>query len=254
MAKNKKTIIANWKMNPATLGEAKELFSAIQSGASNYTDIITVICPPFVYIEELAKLRNSESVIMGAQDIFWEESGAFTGEISGKMLNEFGVEYVLVGHSERRSLGETDEMVNKKISAILAAGMRPVLLVGEKERGEYRQDILIDQLSQDLSGVSAEDAKKLLLVYEPVWAISSHSGGISDTLESALEAIKIMREILTKMFPEVGSAIPILYGGSVNPETAIGFLSHPEIAGAVVGSASLKPEAFIKILQTAFQS
>ena len=248
-----KIIIANWKMNPQTLEEARQLFTSVKP----IENVLTVICPPFVYLEELAKLQN-DKIILGAQDVFWEESGAFTGEISIKQLSEFGVKYVLVGHSERRALGETDEMINKKLLVALKQNIRPILLVGEKEKGESREDVLIDQLSRDLAGV---ESPNLIICYEPVWAISSHSpilrqgfGGQgrsnADTPESALEAISSVREILVKMFSEeISKNIPILYGGSANAGNIREFLKHEEIAGAVVGSASLKPEEFNKILE-----
>ncbi len=240
-------------MNPQTLEEARQLFTSVKP----IENVLTVICPPFVYLEELAKLQN-DKIILGAQDVFWEESGAFTGEISIKQLSEFGVKYVLVGHSERRALGETDEMINKKLLVALKQNIRPILLVGEKEKGESREDVLIDQLSRDLAGV---ESPNLIICYEPVWAISSHSpilrqgfGGQgrsnADTPESALEAISSVREILVKMFSEeISKNIPILYGGSANAGNIREFLKHEEIAGAVVGSASLKPEEFNKILE-----
>ena len=262
-----KIVIANWKLNPATHQEAKSLCSATIVEATKHANVTTVICPPFLMLSGCAALvaeAANEHIKIGAQNDFWENSGAYTGETSPQLLKDSGASYVLIGHSERRALGETDEMVNKKVIATLAVGLIPVVFVGEKEKGEARQDILIDQLSQDLAGISSEDVKKLLVVYEPVWAISSHSPvlrqgfgghGVSsaDSPESTLEAIKIMREILIKIFPEVGVDIPILYGGSVNPENAAGFLSHPEISGAVVGSASLDSEKFGKILQVSSQ-
>jgi len=248
-----KFIIANWKMQVNSHAGAKSLCSATIVEATKYENVMTVICPPFLMLSGCAALvaeACKSNIKIGAQNDFWENFGPYTGEVSPQLLKESGASYVLIGHSERRALGETDEMINKKIKATLAVGLTPVLFVGEKEKGDYRQDILIDQLSQDLAGVSLENVKKLLVVYEPVWAISSHSGNISDTPENVLEAIKIIREILTKMFPETGSGIPILYGGSVNPENASGFLSHPEISGAVVGSASLDAGKFGKILES----
>lgn len=248
-----KIIIANWKMNPATHGEAKSLCLATIEVAKKFENVTTVICPPFLMLSGCAALvaeAGSAHIKIGAQNDFWENSGAYTGETSPQLLKDSGVSYVLIGHSERRALGETDEMVNKKVLATLAVDLTPVVFVGEKEKGETRQDILIDQLSQDLAGVTSENIKKLVLCYEPVWAISSNSGGISDTPENALEAMKIIREIFVKMFLETGQEISILYGGSVNPENVAGFF-NAGFSGVVVGSASLDPKKFVEILKIA---
>lgn len=244
-----KIFVANWKMNPGTLEEAKNLFAFYIEESQKYPKTRVVVCPPFVYLEELSKqlgVSGPSLVSLGAQDVFWEESGAFTGEISTKQLNEFGVKYVLVGHSERRALGETDEMINKKLLKVLEAGMTPILLVGEKEKSDYREDILIDQLANDFKDVSAEDISKVFVTYEPVWAISSHSGGQSDTPENAVQAISEIKNILARSYKL--EAISYLYGGSVNSSNIESFLSHPEISGVVVGSASLKKDEISKIL------
>lgn len=240
-----KIIIANWKANPATLEEAQALFGAEASGAEQYAGIQTVICPPFVFLEELAKINSRH---LGAQDVFWEKSGPYTGEISIDMLKNFGVGHVLVGHSDRRYvLGETDEFINKKIKAVLGAGMVPVLLVGEKEKDRSRESVLTEQLDKDLAGLSAEQVAKVLFAYEPVWAISTSSGGQADTPESALEAIEFIQIILSKNFDLPPR--PCLYGGSVNEQNAADFIQHPEINGAVIGGASLDARRFSKILE-----
>ncbi len=223
-----KLLIANWKANPETLEEAKALFAV-----ENQLGVI--ICPPAVYLEELHA--------NGAQDVFWE-AGAHTGQVSPDMLKQFGVTHALVGHSERRALGETDEQINKKLKAVLAAGMTPVLLVGEPEKSAARSDYLIDQLTRDLEGVSAENAKKILFCYEPVWAIGTRAANLDDVLS----AIQEMQGILDKMY---GFKPAMLYGGSVNQENLESFLAHPEISGAVVGGASLKVEEFNAMINIA---
>jgi len=229
----KKLIIANWKMNPQSLEEAKELFDFSSAEAKKYPEIKIVICPPFVYLSELHA--------SGAQDVFYEEKGAYTGEISVVMLKNFGVNYVLIGHSDRRYvLKENDEMINKKIKACLRADITPVLLVGERE-GENREEILASQLAQDLKDLTAEEISKILFTYEPVWAISTNPGAKPDTPENTLEAIRFIKKI-TK-------TEKCLYGGSVNEKNIVDFLQHQEISGAVVGGASLRKEEFAKMLK-----
>lgn len=229
----KKIIIANWKANPATLEEAQELFSAEALVAEQYVGVETVICPPSVFLKDLAKI---DPRYLGAQDV--EISPEAKGFVS----------HVLVGHSDRRYiLGETDELINKKIKAVLEAAMVPVLLVGEKEKGESRENILSEQLEKDLLGLSAEQAAKILFTYEPVWAISTNSGGQADTPENALTAIKIMDSFLIKNYQL--KTINYLYGGSVNEQNVADFLKYPEIGGAVIGGASLDADRFSKILE-----
>jgi len=240
-------IIANWKANPASLGEAQELFAAEMAAASEFPNIKTVICPPFVYIEELAKLSKSN---LGAQNIFWEESGPFTGEVSPEMLKNLGVSHVLVGHSDRRYvMNETDEIINKKIKATLGDDMTPVLLVGEKKKGENKRQILSEQLMADLNGLSGADVEKTLFAYEPVWAISTNKNAEPDIPENTLEAINIIEGFLLENFKVETKNLCFLYGGSVTDKNVADFLSHPQISGAVIGGASLQEKEFAKILK-----
>ncbi len=228
-----KLLIANWKANPRTFEEAKALFEA-----ENRPGVI--VCPPAVYTQALHAT--------GAQDVFWE-SGAHTGQVGPDMLKTFGVTHVLVGHSERRALGETDEQINKKLQAVLAADMTPVLLVGEPEKSAARSDYLIDQLTRDLEGVSADDAQKILFCYEPVWAISTSRAAQSAQPQDVIEAIQEMKMILERRYTLHDSRYTILYGGSVNEQNLANFLRHPEISGAVVGGASLKAEEFSMMIE-----
>ncbi len=225
-----KLLVANWKANPKTLEEARILYAI-----ENKPDVI--VCPPAVYASSLHAT--------GAQDVFWE-AGAHTGQASPEMLAQFGVTHVLVGHSERRAIGETDEQINKKLKAVLAHGMTPILLVGEQEKSSARSDFLIDQLTGDFEGIDEKNAKKVLVTYEPVWAISTHSGGQADTPENALSAIHEMQGIIDKMY---GFRSPMLYGGSVNEKNVADFLGHDDICGAVVGGASLRAEEFKKMIE-----
>lgn len=221
----KKIIVANWKMNPRTLKEAEDLCRA-SAGA--------IICPPFVYLEALSKIASDVS--LGAQDCHWEDEGAFTGEVSPKMLKNLGVKYVIVGHSERRWIfGETDEMINKKLKAVLRNEMMPILAVGEKNKGDDRKEILTFQLKTDLDGV---DPAKIIIAYEPVWAIGA---GEAETPEQAIEAVKIIKSVISER--------PVLYGGSVDSKNVGDFISRPEIAGVLVGGASVDKEEFKKIIE-----
>lgn len=243
-----KIIIANWKANPQSVEEAAELYRAEVAQANKTKNVKTIICPPFVFLEELAAIDRSH---LGAQDIFWKESGPYTGEISTDMLKNLGVSHVLIGHSDRRYiLGETDEIINKKIKASLAAGIVPVLLVGERERNDVIEDVLVDQLSRDLKDIPADRTRAVLVAYEPVWAISTSADGAADTPENALEAVKMIKEIITKLFSsETADSVKMLYGGSVNQSNIAGFLSYPEISGAVIGGASLKEDEFSEIFK-----
>lgn len=250
--------MANWKMNPQTLKEAKEIFNGIKKAAKKLKKVEIIICPPFVYLSEL-KIKNKELKI-GAQDLFWENppagGGAYTGEISPKMLRGLGVDYAIIGHSERRDPpaggGETNEIVNKKIKAGLAAGLKIILCVGEKERDlENRYFNLVkDQVIEGLRGIPKKYFKNIFIAYEPVWAISSKDGAIADTPESSFRmAIFIRRMLLPVVGNKLARAIPILYGGSVNSENVAGFLQ--DMQGALVGGKSLSPKDFGEILKIA---
>lgn len=222
----KKIIIANWKMNPQTLPEAEDLFR-LSAGA--------IVCPPFVYIEALSKLTEA---VLGAQDCHWEDEGASTGEVSAKMLKNLGVKYVIVGHSERRwILGETDEMINKKLEAALRNDLIPVLAIGERSKDDDRKKIITEQLEKALSGVSDFSG---LIAYEPVWAIGT---GDAETPEHAIEAVKIIKSV-------VGDAL-VLYGGSVDSRNVGDFISKSEIAGVLIGGASIDKKEFKKIMEIA---
>ena len=229
-----KIIIANWKSNPKTLEEAQELFRAEVAAADRHLEVGTVICPPPAFLEELAKIDQR---YLGAQDIDTPET-----------LKSFGASHVLVGHSDRRyGLGETDEVINKKIKEVLEAGIVPVLLIGERNKEESIEDILSDQLTKDLTGLSSEQVSKILFAYEPVWAISTNPGGQADTPENALAAIRFINDFLTKNYKL--KTINYLYGGSVNEKNVGDFLQHPEISGAIIGKASLDLNQFSKILK-----
>lgn len=251
-----KTIVANWKANPSTLGEAQELFDFYLTEIKKYENIELIVCPPFVYLEELAKklrviLRLNLKI--GVQDIFWENSGPFTGEISPDMLKEFNITHVLIGHSDRRyKLSESDEVINKKIKAALDANIVPILLVGERNRDDDRRQVIETQLTTDLADLTANQINKVLITYEPVWAISTNPDSQPDTPENTLGAIELIKNILSSKFQVPSSKF--LYGGSVNQSNVADFLKHPEISGAVIGGASLRKEEFSNILKVVSRS
>ena len=244
---NKKIIVANWKMNPPTPKEAEELFDFYGNSAREIGKNNIIICPPFVYLNALSKIPSN--LKLGAQNCHWENFGPFTGEISPAMLKNFGVEYIILGHSERRwIIRENDSMINKKIKAVLRNEMTPILAVGELWKEDNRSLVLIDQLGHDLDEISSDDIKKIIIAYEPVWSISTVSGGEVETPEHAIEAFGIIKNILRKITGEE-ITVPILYGGSVDSKNVAEFLSKPEIDGVLVGGASIKKEEFGKIIE-----
>jgi triosephosphate isomerase len=249
----KKYIIANWKMLPTTWAEAEEILDAMsmyfESASENKNT--TIICPPFLYIEEAHKMLGATSlgqhVELGAQDISESDASALTGEVSGQMLQELDVQYIIVGHSERRwKLGESDDIVNKKIKAVLRNEMTPIVCLGEKIRDENFKDFLTRQTEATFTGLSADEIGKCLIAYEPVWAISSNPGAKPDTPESALESISVIQDILNTKYLILNTRF--LYGGSVNSTNVSEFIAQKEIDGVLVGGASVKKGEFVKIL------
>jgi len=249
----KKTVIANWKMNPLTVREAKNIFTATKKTANTLRNVQTVVCPPFVFMGELGQLVSGHRLVLGAQDVFFERNGAFTGEISAAMLAKAGVKYAIVGHSERRTLGETNETVNKKAVAALKEGLRVVLCVGEYERDEHARyfDFLREQLHRSLKSVPRNALKKLIIAYEPIWAIGARAKS-ADTPEGTFETVLFIRKTLADLFDKkTAMEMPILYGGSVNEKNAGAFLSHGGVQGLLVGRASLVGTHFSEILKAA---
>ncbi|MFA5997243.1 MAG: triose-phosphate isomerase [Candidatus Paceibacterota bacterium] len=256
--KTKKLIIGNWKMYPASAKDAKAKFVAIKKVASTLRNVQTVICPPSVYISDLKRLVSGHRCVVGAQNSWYENEGAFTGEVSPAMLSSIGAQYVIVGHSERRAVvngcGETDEMVNKKVLAAIKAGLNVVLCVGERERdqdGDYMKFISA-QLKSALQGVQKKDFNKLVIAYEPIWAIGKHALRAAST-DDALEVSILIKKTFADMCGKDGGCIPILYGGSVDAKNAWEFLLKSQVDGLLVGRASLDPKVFAEILKAADQ-
>ena len=227
----KPIIVANWKMNPATLAEAKQLFDSVKKGIKKACPelnrrVEVVICPPFIYLPVLE--------VKGAQDVFWEKKGAYTGEISPKMLKDAGCQYVIIGHSERRKYqGETDPMINRKIKAAFNEGLKVILCVE-----------MASQIKKDLKGIPGRQLKNLILAFEPVSAIGT---GKPYNLEAAKAAhLAILRSL--------GKDTPVLYGGSVNSQNAADYIKKAGFRGLLVGGTSLNPKEFIKIVRTVNES
>lgn len=237
----KNLIAANWKMNPNSQDEAKNIFSALGGPASGWEDSEVVICPPFLYIPILKKI-SSKNLMIGAQNIYFEEKGAFTGEISPAMLKDLGVEYVIIGHSERRKyFGETDETVNKKIIKALAAGLKIIFCIGEtaEERDAGKKnEILQRQTQQGLKDIV--DIDNISVAYEPVWAIGT---GNNCSVEETKESIDFIRKF-------VKPNTRILYGGSVKSENSGAYIKEGGANGLLVGGASLNAEEFVKIIKS----
>lgn len=252
--KSKKLIIGNWKMYPASVRDAKSKFVAIKNVASKLTNVQTVICPPFVYVSELKKLESGHRCVVGAQNAWYETEGVFTGEVSLSMLASIGVQYVIIGHSERRALGETDELVNKKVLAGVKAKLSVVLCVGERARdadGVYLKYIS-EQIKEALHGVQKKELKQIVIAYEPIWAIGKDAVRAAST-DDALEVSILIRRTLSDMFGKDASGIPLLYGGSVDAKNAWEFLLKSQVDGLLVGRASLDPKVFGEILKSADQ-
>jgi triosephosphate isomerase len=254
MSDRRPIIAANWKMHLTHL----EAIQAVQKlsyllDETRAETVEVVICPAFTAIRSVQTLIDGDRLqyLVGAQNVFFEEKGAFTGEVSPGMLQALKVSYVIVGHSERREIfGETDDLVAKKVKAVFAHEMTPILCVGEtlaeRESG-MTQEKVVGQIKAGLGGVEEDDAAKVVIAYEPIWAIGT---GKNASAADAAEVIEGIRDTLSGMFsPAVAAAVRVQYGGSVKAGNVREFMAHPEIDGALVGGASLDPEEFALILQ-----
>jgi triosephosphate isomerase (TIM) len=247
----KKLIAANWKMYK-TPKQARAFVSAFLPLIAEPSRVDIVLCPPFVSLPSVVTAVRETHIGVGGQNMFWEKEGAYTGEISAPMLLAVGCSHVIIGHSERRQyFGETDDTVNRKIRAALAAGLQPIACVGEvleeREAGLTEQ-VLARQCNIAFSEISSLEAAPLIVAYEPVWAIGT---GKTATPEMAAEAHRVIRAEAAKAFgEEAADELRILYGGSVKPENAKALMSHVDIDGALVGGASLDPKSFAAIVNS----
>lgn len=253
------TIIANWKMN-TNLSDALVLATEIKNGTENLENVEIVLSPPYLWLYPVAEALYKalgKRIKLGAQDLFWQDEGAFTGEISGKMLRKM-CQYVIVGHSERRHyLSETDEMVNDKVHAALRNGLKPIICVGElrkmsedkrgrgRPRGTQTKGDILYQLSQSLKHVAKKNIADIVIAYEPVWAIGT---GNAASGAYAASVINMLREKIFTLYDlDTAMQVRILYGGSVNAGNIAEFIRQPEIDGVLAGGASLKAKEFIKM-------
>jgi len=244
----KKIIIGNWKMNPTSIKQASKIFSSVSSGLKN-KNIEVVVAPPFVYIEKLKKI--SKKVSIASQDASFIDKGPYTGEVSGEMLREIGVKYAILGHSERRHMGEDNELINKKIKSVLFSGVTPVLCVGEDDRDDNHEyfNFVKSQLLECLKGIKKDSISKVIIAYEPVWAISTTVDRRDATAHDCEEMVIFIRKVISSITsPVLAKKIRILYGGSVNDRDAGEFLTKGGVDGLLVGKASLDPKKFLKIV------
>jgi triosephosphate isomerase len=247
-------VAGNWKMN--TNGRSSvELAEAIVSktSAAAKKGVHVAVCPPFVYLQNVIGTLRQSGVAVGAQDVFHEKDGAFTGEISTEMLKDIGCTYVLCGHSERRHvIGETDELINKKVAAAIVGGLLPIFCVGElieERKASKTEEVVTRQVKKGLAGLSAEKASAVTVAYEPVWAIGT---GLTATPQQAQEVHAMVRKLLGQMYDaKLAEGIRILYGGSVKPDNASELMRQGDIDGLLVGGASLKADDFVAIVQAA---
>ena len=243
-------IAGNWKMYK-TVSEAVELVEALLQGVGTVEIREVLICPPFTALYPLSPLLSDTPIALGAQDVFYEEQGAYTGAISPLMLSDLGCSYVIVGHSERRQIfGDDDSLVNRKLLAALAHGLRPILCVGEskpqRDSGEAEQ-LVVSQVRAGLSSVTAEQLSQVVIAYEPIWAIGT---GDTATPADAQAMHATIRGTLGELYSdELAQQIRIQYGGSVKPDNVDELMSQPDIDGALVGGASLKADSFLRIVQ-----
>lgn len=249
----KKVIAGNWKMNK-NLTESISLIKEIKLAALSLSGKVEVIvCPPYTSLETGAGLLKESPVKLGAQNMHFEESGAFTGEISASMLKSVGVEYVILGHSERRTIfGENNEIINKKMKKALSSGLKPIFCVGEtleERETNLTEKVIEKQVVEGLAGISAEEMKSIIIAYEPVWAIGT---GRNATPQQAEDVHLFIRNLVNRLYSSaVSDNVVIQYGGSVKPDNSKELLSMPNIDGALVGGACLKADSFIDIIKSA---
>jgi triosephosphate isomerase len=245
----KKFIAGNWKMN-TTASEAVTLAKEVVNSVGNQTAVDVAVCPPYVNLHAVAEVLKGSSVKLGAQDVHWEPKGAFTGKISCEMLKNVGVTYVIIGHSEQRTyFHESDETVNKKVKAVLASGLLPIICIGEtlNERNCGKMEKVVEaQTRGAFAGIGEADAQKCTVAYEPVWAIGT---GVNATPQQANEAHVFVRKIVANIYDrDTADAIRIQYGGSMKAENAKELLAQSDVDGGLIGGASLKAEFFAGIV------
>ncbi|MBR5947014.1 triose-phosphate isomerase [bacterium] len=243
-------IAGNWKMNK-TVAEAVALASEIKEKVAGVENVKIIVCPVFTAVKSVADVLKGTNVKVGAQDMYWETSGAYTGEVSGEMLMEAGAEYVIIGHSERRQyFGETNETVNKKLKKALSIGLKPIVCIGEtladREAGTT-EAVVGKQVKEGFVGLTADEMKGTIIAYEPVWAIGT---GKTATAEQAEAVHAFVRNLIAQLWDkETADAVIIQYGGSMKPENVASLLAQPDIDGGLIGGAALKADSFEKLVK-----
>lgn len=244
-------IAGNWKMNNDAAGSA-DLAAGLAKELKGISTVDIAVCPAFVYLQTVADALGDSDIKVGSQDVYFESSGAFTGEISTEMLKDAGCTYAIIGHSERRHvMGETDDLINKKLLATLKSGLLPILCVGElleEREAEKTTDVVTSQLKAGLASVSAEEMSNITIAYEPVWAIGT---GKTATAEQAQQVHAMIRKLLAEMFDaDTAENIRIQYGGSAKPANTAELMENPDVDGLLVGGASLKVDDFAAMIKT----
>ncbi len=249
----KKLIAGNWKLNPADADATLELLRQLKARLAPFTKIQMAVMPPFTALHLAVDVLKGTRIAVGGQNLYWEDTGAFTGEISAPMLKSAGCQYVVIGHSERRQFfGETDESVHRKIAAALKHGLTPIVCVGEtlseREAGVMK-DVVREQVTQALRGMNEKEIRRIVIAYEPVWAIGT---GRTATPTQAQEMHRFIRDLLAEMHSlALADSVLILYGGSVKADNAAALMGQPDIDGALVGGASLQAAGFTEIVKSA---
>jgi len=244
-------IAGNWKMNTDS-ASAVALAAGLAKELSSVDTVDVAVCPPFVYLQSVAAALSASNIALGSQNVYFEEKGAFTGEISCAMLKDTSCAYAIIGHSERRHvMGETDAMINKKISAAISGGLLPIFCVGElleERQGGTTNEVVAGQIKNGLEGICAESIQAVTVAYEPVWAIGT---GLTATPEQAQEVHAMIRGLLADLYGnETAQSIRIQYGGSAKPSNTAELMSQPDVDGLLVGGASLKVEDFAAMVKT----
>ncbi len=248
----RKIIVGNWKMNPTSLAEAQNIFKKVKNTASKLRSTHVVMCPPHVFIGKFAPMKTTgrkQTVGIGAQDVFYEAQGAYTGNVSAPMLKELGLTHVIVGHSERRAAGETDEVVSKKALAALESGLHPIICVGETSRDPQSMylDTLKNQIKNSLSKIPKKLLGQIVVAYEPVWAIGVKEAMDPGTIEEM--SIFVKKVISDISDHQSGISTPVLYGGSINFRNAPDIMTRGKVDGLLVGRESVNTPGFIELLK-----
>lgn len=247
---NQYLVVGNWKANPETLVEARNLFNEIKNNVRQVRLTDIVVCPPFVYLDNLNALYKGKKISLGAQTVYSEQSGSYTGEVGAEMVKSVGAKYTIIGHSERRKMGETDEDVKARINIALSSELVPIVCIGEKERdndGEYLS-VIRDQIQAIFYGTSRDWFRKVVIAYEPIWAIGKNSKG-AVTMHALHETAIYIRKVLSEIFDKkTALAATILYGGSVDASNATELIDGTQVDGFLVGRASLEAGSFLGIV------